>query len=103
MGIKQHFQTYVSSLKSILQQGYDAVFVGTAPRGRDLDIPGREACEKSIHVGIYWLASVAFEHTAKIGKRVLVLRGNTPWIAVAPPAVSVATMLRSWSDPSLPG
>lgn len=77
MGIKQHFQTYVSSLKSILQQGYDAVFVGTgAPRGSDLDIPGREACEKSIHVGIDWLASVAFEHTAKIGKRVLVLGGG---------------------------
>ena len=77
MGIKQHFQTYVSSLKSILQQGYDAVFVGTgAPRGSNLDIPGREACEKSIHVGIDWLASVAFEHTAKIGKRVLVLGGG---------------------------
>ncbi len=77
MGIKQHFQTYVSSLKSILEQGYHAVFVGTgAPRGSDLDIPGREACGASIHVGIDWLASVAFEHVAKIGKRVLVLGGG---------------------------
>ena len=77
MGIKQHFQTYVSSLKSILDEGYHAVFVGTgAPRGSDLDVPGREACDSSIHVGIDWLASVAFEHTAKIGKRVLVLGGG---------------------------
>jgi len=77
MGIKQHFQTYVSSLKSILQQGYNAVFVGTgAPRGSDLDIPGRDACDAAIHVGIDWLASVAFEHVAKIGKRVLVLGGG---------------------------
>ncbi|MBT6038059.1 MAG: FAD-dependent oxidoreductase [Halieaceae bacterium] len=77
MGIRQHFQTYVSSLKSVLQQGYNAVFIGTgAPRGSDLDIPGREACDKSIHVGIDWLASVAFDHVNKIGKRVLVLGGG---------------------------
>ena len=77
MGIRQHFQTYISSLKSILQQGYNAVFIGTgAPRGSDLDIPGREACDASIHVGIDWLASVAFDHVSSIGKRVLVLGGG---------------------------
>lgn len=77
MGINQHFQTYVSSLKDILQKSYDAVFVGTgAPRGSDLDIPGRAECEASIHVGIDWLASVAFDHVSSIGKRVLVLGGG---------------------------
>jgi len=61
-----------------LEKKYDAVFVGTgAPRGRDLsDIPGRTAAAANIHVGIEWLASVAFEHTEKIGKRVLVLGGG---------------------------
>jgi len=77
MGINEHFQTYISSLKSVIQQGYHAVFIGTgAPRGSDLDIPGRQACNKSIHVGIDWLASVAFEHLSSIGKRVLVLGGG---------------------------
>ena len=78
MGISAHFNTYVSSLKEILHQDYDAVFVGTgAPKGRDLpDLPGREEGNDSIHIGIEWLASVAFEHTKKIGKKVLVLGGG---------------------------
>jgi thioredoxin reductase/ferredoxin len=60
-----------------LDKGYDAVFVGTgAPRGSDLELPGRAECEKHIHVGIEWLGSVAFEHIHKIGKRVLVLGGG---------------------------
>ncbi len=77
MGINQHFSNYVDSLKSIIDKGYDAIFVGTgAPRGSDLDVPGREECAKSIHVGIDWLSSVAFEHVGKIGKKVLVLGGG---------------------------
>jgi len=77
MGIKTHFKTYVSSLKSILDKKYDAVFVGTgAPKGRNLELPGREEASKNAHVGIQWLASVAFEHTATIGKKVLVLGGG---------------------------
>ncbi|MCV4872375.1 FAD-dependent oxidoreductase, partial [Escherichia coli] len=61
----------------ILEQDYDAVFVGTgAPRGRDLKIPGREEGGANIHIGINWLASVAFEHTHSIGKRVIVLGGG---------------------------
>ena len=77
MGIHTQFQTYVDSLKSVLDKGYDAVFVGTgAPRGSDLDLPGREACSAHIHVGIEWLGSVAFEHIHKIGKHVLVLGGG---------------------------
>ena len=77
MGIESHFDTYVESLKSIIDKGYDAIFVGTgAPRGSDLDLPGRQECEKQIHVGIEWLGSVAFEHIQKVGKRVLVLGGG---------------------------
>ncbi|MBT7313224.1 MAG: FAD-dependent oxidoreductase, partial [Halieaceae bacterium] len=77
MGIQSHFDTYVESLKSIIDKSYDAIFVGTgAPRGSDLDLPGRQECEKQIHVGIEWLGSVAFEHIQKVGKRVLVLGGG---------------------------
>lgn len=77
MGIHTHFKTYVSSLKGVLDGGYDAVFVGTgAPKGKDLDIPGRQEAAAHVHVGIEWLASVAFEHTNKIGKKVIVLGGG---------------------------
>jgi len=77
MGIKTHFKTYVSSLKEVLNKEYDAVFIGTgAPRGRNLDLPGRQEGAKNIHIGIEWLASVAFEHTTKIGKKVIVLGGG---------------------------
>ncbi|NRB40038.1 MAG: FAD-dependent oxidoreductase [Pseudomonadales bacterium] len=78
MGINTQFQTYVSSLKEIVDKDYDAIVVGTgAPKGRDLvKLPGREAGDANIHVGIDWLSSVAFEHTDKIGKNVLVLGGG---------------------------
>jgi formate dehydrogenase (NADP+) beta subunit len=77
LGIHTHFNTYVSSLKEVLDKGYDAVFVGSgAPRGRDLDIPGRTEADANIHIGINWLASVAFEHTSRIGRKVIVLGGG---------------------------
>ncbi len=78
LGIHTHFKQYVSSLKEILDQDYDAVFVGTgAPRGRDLpNLPGRQEGAANIHIGINWLGSVAFEHTDKIGKTVIVLGGG---------------------------
>jgi NADPH-dependent glutamate synthase beta subunit-like oxidoreductase len=67
----------VSSLKAVLDEGYDALFVGSgAPRGRDLDIPGRKEAAKHIHIGIDWLSSVSFGHIDKIGKRVIVLGGG---------------------------
>jgi formate dehydrogenase (NADP+) beta subunit len=72
-----HFGETVTSLKALLDQGYDAVFVGCgAPRGRDLDIPGRKEAAEHIHIGIDWLASVSFGHTTAIGKRVIVLGGG---------------------------
>lgn len=77
LGIHTHFNQYVSSLKEVLDKDYDAIFVGTgAPKGRDLDLPGRQEGSANIHIGINWLANVAFEHTNKIGKKVIVLGGG---------------------------
>ncbi len=77
MGVLTQFNTYVDSLKSILDKDYDAVFVGTgAPRGRDLDLPGREEAGANIHIGIDWLSSVAFGHVSSVGKRVVVMGGG---------------------------
>ena len=77
LGVAFKNGTNVASLKAILDEKYDAVFVGTgAPRGRDLDLPGRQEAAKNIHIGIDWLSSVSFGHTDKIGKRVIVLGGG---------------------------
>ena len=78
MGIHTQFKTYVASLKEVLAKDYDAVFIGTgAPRGKDLaNLPGRMEAKANIHIGIEWLASVAFEHTDKIGKNVIVIGGG---------------------------
>jgi formate dehydrogenase beta subunit len=67
----------IDSLKALLTEGYDAIFVGSgAPRGRDLDIPGRKEAVANVHIGIDWLSSVSFGHIHKIGKRVIVLGGG---------------------------
>ncbi len=67
----------INSLKALLGEGYDAIFVGCgAPHGRDLDIPGRGEASNHVRVGIEWLASVFFGHTHSIGKRVVVLGGG---------------------------
>ncbi|MDB5468863.1 MAG: glutamate synthase [Caulobacter sp.] len=67
----------VTSLQGMLAEPYDAIFVGTgAPRGRDLDVPGRAEAAANIHVGIDWLSSVSFGHVEKICRRVIVLGGG---------------------------
>ena len=70
-------QRKIESMKALMAEGYDAIFVGSgAPRGRDLDVPGRKEGAKNIHIGIDWLSSVSFGHTSRIGKRVIVLGGG---------------------------
>jgi NADPH-dependent glutamate synthase beta subunit-like oxidoreductase len=67
----------IDSMRDLLAQGFDAIFVGSgAPRGRDLDVPGRAEAAANIHIGIDWLSSVSFGHTTRIGKRVVVLGGG---------------------------
>ena len=67
----------IDSMQALLAEGWDAVFVGSgAPRGRDLDIPGRREAARHIHIGIDWLASVSFGHVKSIGQRVVVLGGG---------------------------
>ena len=77
LGITTHYNERVDSLKAILGEGHDAIFVGTgAPRGRDLDIPGRKEAAANIHIGIDWLSSVSFGHISEVGRRVIVLGGG---------------------------
>ncbi|TWT22652.1 4Fe-4S dicluster domain-containing protein [Luteimonas marina] len=77
IGVEFVGDTRVESMRALLEQGYDAVFVGSgAPRGRDLDLPGRKECAASIHVGLDWLANVYFGHVTRVGRRVLVLGGG---------------------------
>jgi NADPH-dependent glutamate synthase beta subunit-like oxidoreductase len=77
MGVKFEANKRIESMQWLMGQGYDAIFVGCgAPRGRDLDMPGRKEAAKHIHIGIEWLASVSFGHVDKIGKRVIVLGGG---------------------------
>jgi NAD-dependent dihydropyrimidine dehydrogenase PreA subunit len=67
----------IDSLKALLSEDYDAIFVGSgAPRGRDLDVPGRHEAAANIHIGIDWLSSVSFGHIEAIGRRVIVLGGG---------------------------
>ncbi len=67
----------INSMAKLLGEGFDAIFVGTgAPRGRDLDLPGRKEAAKNIHIGIDWLSSVSFGHISEVGKRVIVLGGG---------------------------
>jgi NADPH-dependent glutamate synthase beta subunit-like oxidoreductase len=79
LGAEVRYETPVQSLKALLGSGFDAVFVGSgAPRGKDLDLPGRKEAAEHIHIGIDWLESVAFDHIDKIGERVLIIGvGNT--------------------------
>nr|MDQ3056642.1 FAD-dependent oxidoreductase [Pseudomonadota bacterium] len=67
----------IDSMRGMLARNFDAVFVGSgAPRGRDLDLPGRREGAANIHVGLDWLSSVYFGHVTAVGKRVLVLGGG---------------------------
>jgi formate dehydrogenase (NADP+) beta subunit len=76
-GVETRFGHEVKSLKAVLAEGFDAVFVGTgAPKGKDLNVPGRKEAAANIHIGIDFLTSVAFGHIKKVGRRVVVIGGG---------------------------
>jgi formate dehydrogenase beta subunit len=79
LGVEVRYGAPVSSLRALLDRGFDAVFVGSgAPRGKDLELPGRREAADRIHIGIDWLESVAFGHIGAVGERVLIIGvGNT--------------------------
>jgi NADPH-dependent glutamate synthase beta subunit-like oxidoreductase len=78
LGVELKLNSPVASLRALLDEGYDAVFVGSgAPKGKNLLLPGRDASER-IHIGIDWLGSIAFGHVDSVGERVLIIGvGNT--------------------------
>ena len=77
LGIEFKGGQRIDSMKKLLAKNFDAVFVGSgAPRGRELEVPGRKEAARNVHIGIDWLSSVSFGHTDKIGKRVIVLGGG---------------------------
>ena len=77
LGPVMHQSRWIESMRALLAEDWDAIFVGTgAPRGRNLEIPGRQEAAANIHIGIDWLSNVSFEHVNKIGKRVIVLGGG---------------------------
>jgi NADPH-dependent glutamate synthase beta subunit-like oxidoreductase/ferredoxin len=85
IGVNIRYNSPIESMSALLAQRFDAIFVGSgAPRGKDLDIPGRHDADPAdpkharIHIGIDWLASVAFGHIDSIGEKVLIIGvGNT--------------------------
>ncbi len=79
MGVEVRYDTPITSMKALLQEGYDAIFVGSgAPKGKELDIPGRQEADDNVYIGIEWLEAVHFGHVDSIGERVLVIGvGNT--------------------------
>jgi NADPH-dependent glutamate synthase beta subunit-like oxidoreductase len=79
MGVDLRLNSPIKSMRELLDQGFDAVFVGSgAPRGKNLEVPGRYDDPAHLHIGIDWLESVAFEHIDKIGERVIIVgAGNT--------------------------
>ncbi len=77
-GVDIRYNSPISSMKALLAEGFDAVFVGSgAPRGKELEIPGRHDTDR-IHIGIDWLESIAFGHVTSVGEKVLIIGvGNT--------------------------
>ena len=78
-GVEIHYDRPVTSMKALLEEGWDAIFIGSgAPKGKELELPGRWEAADNIHIGIEWLEAVHFGHVESIGERVLVIGvGNT--------------------------
>jgi len=77
LGVEFRSGWRIDSMQALIDEGWDAIFIGCgAPRGRDLELPGRKESAANIHIGIDWLASVSFGHVKEIGRRVIVLGGG---------------------------
>jgi formate dehydrogenase beta subunit len=80
MGVDLRLGHRIESMRKLLEEeGFDAVFVGSgAPKGKELNLPGRQEGTANIHIGITWLESIAFEHVKSVGENVLIIGvGNT--------------------------
>ena len=79
MGVDLRLGHRIESMKTLLDEGFDAIFVGSgAPKGKELSLPGRQEGAANIHIGISWLESIAFGHIDSVGKNVLIIGvGNT--------------------------
>jgi NADPH-dependent glutamate synthase beta subunit-like oxidoreductase len=79
MGVDLRLGHRIDSMKTLLDEGFDAIFVGSgAPKGKELSLPGRQEGAANIHIGISWLESIAFGHIDSVGKNVLIIGvGNT--------------------------
>ena len=87
MGVHCHFGQAIDSMKELMEQNFDAYFIGTgAPRGRDLELTGREDVNDYIHIGIDWLSSVAFGHIAEIKGKVIVMGGGNTCLLYTSPS-----------------
>ena len=78
MGVDLRLSHPIESMRALLEENFDAVFVGSgAPKGKELRLPGRDDTDR-IHIGIQWLESIAFGHVSSVGERVLIIGvGNT--------------------------
>src|SRR5690606_32299264 len=51
MGVEIQYNRRVESMKALLEEGFDAVFIGSgAPKGKELDIPGRREADANVHI-----------------------------------------------------
>ena len=53
MGVEVRLDSPVASMRALLDENYDAVFVGSgAPKGKDLSLEGRQDDPEHVHIGI---------------------------------------------------
>ncbi len=80
MGVDLRLGHRIDSMRRLLEEGgFDAIFVGSgAPKGKELNLPGRAEAAANVHIGIAWLESIAFDHVKSVGDNVLIIGvGNT--------------------------
>jgi formate dehydrogenase (NADP+) beta subunit len=93
MGVTPRFGERIDSMKALLAEDYDAVFVGSgAPRGRDLELPGRQ---EAASTGCRASRSAISRRSASASS--CWAAATRRWIAAAPRAASAASRSRSSS------